>query len=77
MIFHHDYAIKIIEKINEEISMIFIHKGHTMKIVEKIINNHCNGFYENYLYQMEIVTKTQNMNQNFVALNLYFRGTNT
>ena len=57
--------------------MIFIHKGYFMKIVEKIIKNYCYGFYENYLYQMEVVTKTQNMNQNFVALNLHFRGTNT
>ena len=46
-----------------------------MKIVEKVIKSYFNGFYENYLYQMEIVTKTKNMNQNFLALNLYFRGT--
>ena len=74
MIFHHDYSLKIIEKwwnTND------FHKGYPMKIVEKIIKNYCYGFYENYLYQMEVVTKTQNMNQNFVALNLYFRGTNT
>ena len=75
MIFHHDYTIKIIEKLGNTNDF---HKGYPMKSVEKIIKNYCNGFYENYLYQnLEIVTKTQNMNQNFVALNLYFRGTNT
>ena len=76
---------------NEEKSMIF-HRGYPMKIVQKWakINDFSYGFCQNYEKNLSKIEQnlmnviklslpygnSHNMNQNFVAPNLYFRDTN-